>query len=64
VEIWFGLSQGGRLVAAAAAGPGNSVARDIKLAELLIARRATPDPATLADPAVTLKSALRSPVAS
>ena len=64
VEIWFGLSEGGRLVAAAAAGPGNSVARDIKLAELLIARRATPDPVTLADPAVTLKSALRSPVAS
>jgi 3-phenylpropionate/trans-cinnamate dioxygenase ferredoxin reductase subunit len=63
VEIWFGLSQGGRLVAAAAAGPGNSVARDIKLAELLIARRAAPDPVTLADPAVTLKSALRSPVA-
>jgi 3-phenylpropionate/trans-cinnamate dioxygenase ferredoxin reductase component len=62
VEIWFGLSDGGRLVAAAAAGPGNSVARDIKLAEMLIARRAAPDPVTLADPAVTLKSALRSPV--
>jgi 3-phenylpropionate/trans-cinnamate dioxygenase ferredoxin reductase subunit len=63
VEIWFGLSDGGRLVAAAAAGPGNSVARDIKIAEMLIARRAAPDPVTLADPAVTLKSALRSPVA-
>jgi len=63
VEIWFGLSRDGRLVAAAAAGPGNSVARDIKLAELLIARRAAPDPVTLADPAVTLKSVLRSPVA-
>jgi 3-phenylpropionate/trans-cinnamate dioxygenase ferredoxin reductase component len=63
VEIWFGLADSGRLVAAAAAGPGNSVARDIKLAEMLIARRAAPDPVTLADPAVTLKSALRSPVA-
>jgi 3-phenylpropionate/trans-cinnamate dioxygenase ferredoxin reductase component len=63
VEIWFGLSDGGRLVAAAAAGPGNSVARDIKVAEMLIARRATPDPVTLADPAVTLKSALRPAVA-
>jgi 3-phenylpropionate/trans-cinnamate dioxygenase ferredoxin reductase component len=63
VEIWFGLSRDGRLVAAAAAGPGNSVAKDIKLAELLIARRAAPDPVTLADPAVTLKSVLRSPVA-
>ena len=48
-EIWFGLSEGGRLVAAAAASPGNTVARDIKLAELLTARRANPDPAALAD---------------
>jgi 3-phenylpropionate/trans-cinnamate dioxygenase ferredoxin reductase component len=63
VEIWFGLSDGGRLVAAAAAGPGNSVAKDIKLAEMLISRRATPDPAALADPGVALKSVLRSPVA-
>jgi 3-phenylpropionate/trans-cinnamate dioxygenase ferredoxin reductase subunit len=56
VEIWFGLDAGGRLVAAAGAGPGNAVARDIRLAEMLIARRAAPDPAVLADPAVTLKS--------
>ena len=62
-EIWFGLADSGRLVAAAAAGPGNSVARDIKLAEMLIARRTAPDPAALADPGVTLKSVLRSPVA-
>jgi len=45
------------------AGPGNSVARDIKLAEMLIARRAAPEPAALADPGVALKSVLRSPVA-
>jgi 3-phenylpropionate/trans-cinnamate dioxygenase ferredoxin reductase component len=64
VEIWFGLADGGRLVAAAAAGPGNSVAKDIKLAEMLITRRAAPDPAALADPGVGLKSVLRSPVAS
>jgi 3-phenylpropionate/trans-cinnamate dioxygenase ferredoxin reductase subunit len=63
VEIWFGLAPGGRLLAAAAAGPGNSVARDIRLTEMLIARRATPDPAVLADPGVGLKSVLRSPVA-
>ena len=61
VEVWFGLDGRGRLVAAAAAGPGNSVARDIKLAELLIARRAAPEPAALADPGVPLKSVLRSP---
>ena len=64
VEIWFGLADGGRLVVAAAAGPGNSVARDIRLAEMLIARRAAPDPAALADPGIGLKSVLRSPVAS
>jgi 3-phenylpropionate/trans-cinnamate dioxygenase ferredoxin reductase subunit len=63
VEIWFGLAPGGRLVAAGAAGPGNSVARDIRLAEMLIARGATPDPAVLADPGAALKSVLRSPVA-
>ena len=48
-------------------GPGSGghgpAARDIKLAEMLIARRAAPDPAALADPGVTLKSVLRSPVA-
>ena len=58
-EIWFGLAAEGRLVAAAAAGPGNSVAKDMKLAEMLIARRAIPDPKLLADPAVALKSMLR-----
>jgi predicted NAD/FAD-dependent oxidoreductase len=42
---------------------GNSVAKDIKLAEMLIARRAAPEPAALADPGVVLKSVLRSPVA-
>ena len=56
VEIWFGLDAGGRLVAAAGAGPGNAVARDIRLAEMLIARRVAPDPVMLADPAVALKS--------
>ena len=43
-EIWFGLAAEGRLVAAAAVGPGNAVAKDIKLAELLIARRAARTP--------------------
>jgi len=64
VEIWFGLAAGGRLVAAAAASPGNAVARDIRLAEMLIAGRAVPEPAALADPAVALKSLLRSLVAT
>ncbi len=59
VEIWFGLHADGRLVAAAAAGRANAVARDVRLAEMLIARRAAPDPLMLADPAVMLKSLLR-----
>lgn len=58
VEIWFGLDASGRLMAAAGAGPGNAVARDIKLAEKLIARRAVPDPAVLTNPGVPLKSLL------
>jgi len=61
VEIWFGLADHGRLVAAAAVGPGNAVAKDVRLAEMLIAAQTAPDPATLSDPSVTLKSILRAP---
>jgi 3-phenylpropionate/trans-cinnamate dioxygenase ferredoxin reductase subunit len=61
VEIWFGLADDGRLVAAAAVGPGNAVAKDVRLAEMLIAARATPNPAALNDPSITLKSILRAP---
>jgi 3-phenylpropionate/trans-cinnamate dioxygenase ferredoxin reductase component len=49
----------GRLVAAAGLGPGNSLAKDIKLAEMLIAADISPDPAALADPAVNLKALLK-----
>ena len=61
-EIWFGLAGDGRLIAAAGIGPGNAVAKDIRLAEMLIARRAAPAPGALTDPLVTLKSLLRAPV--
>jgi 3-phenylpropionate/trans-cinnamate dioxygenase ferredoxin reductase subunit len=60
VEIWFGLDADRRLVAAAAVGPGNAVARDMRLAEMLIARRAAPDPTALADPGVALKPLIHS----
>ncbi|PZM14589.1 NAD(P)/FAD-dependent oxidoreductase [Rhizobium tubonense] len=50
---------GGRLVAAAGLGVGNGVAKDIKLAEMLIDARATPDPSKLADPVLNLKELLR-----
>lgn len=47
-----------RLVAASGIGPGNAIARDIRLCEMLIARRAHPDKAMLADPNTRLKSLL------
>ncbi|MCJ9749188.1 FAD-dependent oxidoreductase [Neorhizobium sp. BETTINA12A] len=57
-EILFHLDADGRLLAASGLGPGGAVARDIRLAEMLIARCAHPDPAALADPSVKLKSLL------
>jgi len=56
--ILFHLASDGRLLAASGIGLGNSVARDIRLAEMLIAKRAHPDPAALGDPAIKLKSLL------
>jgi 3-phenylpropionate/trans-cinnamate dioxygenase ferredoxin reductase subunit len=56
--ILFHLAADGRLVAASGLGPGNSVARDIRLAEMLIARSACPDPAHLAASDIKLKSLL------
>jgi 3-phenylpropionate/trans-cinnamate dioxygenase ferredoxin reductase subunit len=57
--LLFHVAQDGQLVGASGIGPGNAVARDIKLAEMLIAKAARPVPAALADPAVQLKSLLR-----
>ena len=54
----FHLGPDGRLLAASGIGTGNAVAKDIRLAEMLIARSAHPDPAALADPAVNLKRLL------
>jgi len=54
----FHLDAQGRLVAASGVGPLGDIARDIRLAEMLIARGATPDPALLADPQLRLKSLL------
>lgn len=56
--ILFHLKQDGRLVAASGVGPGNAVARDIRLAEMLIARSAQPDIDALAAPSIKLKSLL------
>ena len=50
----------GRLVGASGIGPGNAIARDIRLLEMLIGKRAKPDPSSLADASFQLKSLLRS----
>ncbi|MBB3134657.1 3-phenylpropionate/trans-cinnamate dioxygenase ferredoxin reductase subunit [Rhizobium pisi] len=56
--ILFHLDADGRLIAASGIGPGNAVARDVRLAEMLIAARAHPDPAALAASDIKLKSLL------
>ena len=53
------LNAEGRLVGASGIGQGNAIARDIRLLEMLIGKRATPDPAMLADPSFQLKSLLK-----
>jgi 3-phenylpropionate/trans-cinnamate dioxygenase ferredoxin reductase component len=56
--VLFHLSGDGRLVAASGISRGNAAARDIRLAEMLIARRASPAPGDLANPELKLKSLL------
>lgn len=57
--LWFQQDGDNRLCAAAGLGPGNSVGKDIKLAQMLIAKGTIVPAATLQDPAVPLKSLLR-----
>jgi 3-phenylpropionate/trans-cinnamate dioxygenase ferredoxin reductase subunit len=56
VVLRFVLNDDGRLVATSAIGEGNTVAKDIRIAEMLIENRAIPDPGALADATVSLKS--------
>ena len=56
--ILFHLAPDGRLLAASGIGPGNAVAKDIRLAEMLIARCATPAVGDLASPDFRLKKLL------
>ena len=56
--ILFHLAADGRLVAASGLGPGTAVARDIRIAEILIARRAAPTRDVLAAPETKLKALL------
>ncbi len=56
--LLFGLGADGRLVAASGVAQGTAIAKDIRIAEMLIAQRTLPDPSALTNPAVTLKSLL------
>ncbi len=56
--ILFHLAADGRLLAASGIGPGNAVARDIRLAEMLIAKGAHPPREKLAAPETKLKTLL------
>lgn len=58
-EILFHLDAEGRLVGASGLSRGNKIAKDIRLAEMLIANRSYPDQQALADPKLNLKSLLK-----
>ncbi len=53
------LKDDGTLVGASGIGKGNTIARDIRLLEMLIGKQAKPDEAALANPETQLKALLR-----
>ncbi len=57
-KLFFHLASDGRLVAASGVGANRLINKDIRLAEMLIGRRATPAPAALASASVKLKGLL------
>ncbi|MFC5529438.1 NAD(P)/FAD-dependent oxidoreductase [Cohnella yongneupensis] len=58
-KMYFHLAADGRLVAASAIGPVSSIAKEIRLAEMLIHKQARPDSSALANPEVKLKTLLQ-----
>ncbi|MFC5650605.1 NAD(P)/FAD-dependent oxidoreductase [Paenibacillus solisilvae] len=58
-KLFFHLDADGRLIAASGMDPGGGISKEIRLAEMLIEKRAKPDPAALANPTVRLKALLR-----
>lgn len=59
IEIMFWMDFSGQLTGAAGLGPGQSIAKDIRIAEMLIAAGALPDPLALANPQTPLKMLLK-----
>lgn len=58
-RLFFHLATDGRLVAASGIGPNGVIARDVRLAEMMIGKRLHPDRDALARPGTSLKSLLR-----
>jgi 3-phenylpropionate/trans-cinnamate dioxygenase ferredoxin reductase subunit len=56
--IEFQLDTNGQLVCASGIGRSNFIARDVRMGEMLIGRRASPEPEVLADPTANLKALL------
>jgi 3-phenylpropionate/trans-cinnamate dioxygenase ferredoxin reductase subunit len=54
--LLFHLAEDGRLVAVSGVGPVGKIGKEVRVGELLIARRARPDAVALASPRVKLKS--------
>jgi 3-phenylpropionate/trans-cinnamate dioxygenase ferredoxin reductase component len=61
--ILFHLTPSGKIVGATGLGRAESIGRDLRLAQILIADGAHPDPALLRDPAARLKSIVKTPKA-
>ncbi len=57
--VMFHLTDEGRLIGASGIGVGTAFARDVKLAEMMIAKGISPAPAQLADSTVQLKALLK-----
>jgi 3-phenylpropionate/trans-cinnamate dioxygenase ferredoxin reductase component len=57
--IQFHLTADGTLIGASGIGVGNAIGRDIKLAEMMIAKGMSPSPAILADATQPLKALLK-----
>jgi 3-phenylpropionate/trans-cinnamate dioxygenase ferredoxin reductase subunit len=57
--VLFHMADDGTIKGVSGIGLGNSIGRDVKIAEMLIAKNAKPSPEILADPAQSLKALLK-----
>ncbi|RIE00467.1 ferredoxin reductase [Cohnella faecalis] len=58
-KLYFHLAQDGRLVSVSGIGPEGGLSKNFRFAEMLAEKQAKPDPASLADNAVSLKGLLK-----